>query len=378
MKIVLVGPAYPFRGGIAQYGQVLCLRLNQAGHNAVMVSFKRQFPRLLFPGKTQMDPSQERLPVTTYPVFAPLNPFSWWQSYRRIKGENPDVVLFNWFNPFFGPGFWILGRLCKRRARIVFLLHNVIPHEAYPGSRFLTRLALRTGKYFIAHGRSVEQDLYQWLPEIHKEYVAVSPHPIYDCYEPFQGTTAQAREALGINASKVLLFFGLVREYKGLQLHVKAMPGLLRRAGKEVHLMVVGEFYEDRKPYDDLIARLGIGEQVTIHDAYVPNEEVGRYFAAADVAVLPYKSATQSGIIQMAYHLECPVITTDVGGLGEVVESGKSGFVVPPETPDAIVEAVEKFYADGGRPAFREGVLRQRSKYSWDGMIKTIENLVQK
>lgn len=327
-----------------------------------------------------MDPSQERLPVKTFPIFAPLNPFRWWRSFRQIKKLRPDVVLFNWFNPFFGPGFWILGRLVGwgTRARIVYLLHNVIPHEVPPGSRILTRLALRTAKYYIAHGQAVEQELYQWLPEVKKEYVAVSPHPIYDCYEPYQGTAAQARESLSITASKVLLFFGLVREYKGLRFLLGAMPEILKRLGDDVHLMVVGEFYEDRKPYDDLIASLGIGEHVTIHDNYVPNEDVGRYFAAADVAVLPYKTATQSGIIQMAYHLECPVITTKVGGLGEVVDSGVSGFVVPPEKPTAIAEAVEKFFDAGGRPAFHEGVLRQRGKYSWESMIRVIENLVQK
>ncbi len=241
MKIVIVGPTYPFRGGIAQYGQVLCLRLNQAGHDAIMVSFKRQFPRLIFPGKTQMDPSQERLLVTTYPIFAPLSPISWWQSYRRIKQAQPDVVLFNWFNPFFAPGFWAVSRLVRwgTKARIIYILHNVIPHENLPCSRFLTRLALRTADAYVTHARAVEQDLLQWLPKVKPEQISV-------------------------------------------------------------------------------------------------------------------------------------------GGLGEAVESGISGFVVPPETPKAIVGAEEKFYAAGGQPAFHEGVLRQRSKYSWEGIIKTIENLVLK
>ncbi len=347
---------------------------------ALMVSFKKQFPRVLFPGKTQMDPTQEPLPVESRARFAPLNPVSWWRSYREIRKENPDVVLFNWFNPFFGPGFWAVSRLVRRgtRARILYLLHNVIPHESPPGSRLLTRLALRTAHCYIAHGTSVAQDLKRWLPEVSQENVGVSPHPIYDCYEPYKEGTGQARATLGITASKVLLFFGLVREYKGLRYLLQAVPEILRRLGQDVHLLVVGEFYEDRKDYDDLIASLRIGQHVTIHDEYVPSEEVGLYFAAADVAVLPYKTATQSGIIQMAYHLECPVITTAVGGLGEVVESGVTGLVVPPENPQAIAEAVEEFYTRGGRAAFREGVVRERAKYSWDAMIKTIERLSER
>jgi glycosyltransferase involved in cell wall biosynthesis len=380
LKIVLVGPAYPFRGGIAQHGQVLCQKLTDAGHDALMVSFKRQFPRLIFPGKTQMDPSQVRLPVMTYPVFAPLNPFSWWQSYRRIKGEKPDVVLFNWYTPFFAPGFWVVSRLVRwgTKARIVYILHNVIPHENLPGSRFLTRLALRTADAYVTHARAVAQDLFSWLPQIKNEQVVVSPLPLFECFELFTGSQQEARAALNVKTSKVLLFFGLIREYKGLHFLLRAMPEIVKRLNHDVQLFVVGEFYKDRSEYDNLIRELNIGEFVTIRDEYIPNEDVGRYFAAADVAVLPYKTATQSAIIQTAYHLECPVITTDVGGLAEVVEEGVTGFVVPPENPSAIAEAVEMFFARGGRAALREGILRERGKYSWEGMVKIIERSAEK
>ncbi|MBU1707097.1 glycosyltransferase [bacterium] len=380
MKIVLVGPAYPFRGGIAQHGQVLCQKLTNAGHDALMVSFKKQFPRLIFPGKTQIDPSQERLPVKTYPTFAPLNPLSWWKSYRKIKKEKPDVVLFNWFTPFFAPGFWAVSWLVRwgTKARIIYLLHNVIPHENLPCSRFLTRLALRTADAYVTHAQAVKQDLLKWLPKVKPEQIEVSPLPLFECFELFSGTMQEARRALKVKESKVLLFFGIVREYKGLQFLLLAMKEIVRRLQQDVHLLVVGEFYKDRTEYDNLIRDLDIGDYITIHDEYIPNEDVGRYFAAADVAVLPYKSATQSAIIQTAYHLECPVITTDVGGLGEVVEEGVTGFVVPPENPSAIAEAVETFFARGGRAAMREGILKERGKYSWEGMVEIIEKSAKK
>jgi D-inositol-3-phosphate glycosyltransferase len=380
MKIALVGPAYPLRGGIAQYLAILYQKLGEQGHEVKFVSFIKQFPEWLFPGKTQLEHSKDVIDVHPVPRFAPLGMRSWWRTYREIKAFDPDIVVFKFWMPFFGPGYWAVQRWVRKhtRAKVVYILDNVIPHERRPGDKCFTRLAFSQTDYFLAQSRAVEKDFFTWFPKIERRREAFSPHPVYDCYPAFEGTQHEARKAAGLATDgKLLLFFGFVRHYKGLDLLLRALPEI-RKQQPDTKLIVVGEFYEKREDYEKLIAELRLADAVTIRDDYCPNEKVGEYFAAADAVVLPYRSATQSGIIQVAYALGMPVITTDVGGLGEVVADKVTGLIVPPEDNAALVNAVLEFYRRGGKSAFAEAVRREAAKFSWDALADTITGFVKK
>ena len=377
MRIAIVGPAFPLRGGIAQYLAILHSRLVAAGHDVRFVSFTKQFPDWLFPGKTQKETSSDVIDVHPVPRFAPLDVRSWPATVGELAAFDPELVIFKWWMPFFGLGYWAVQRGLHRRtrARVLYIIDNVIPHERRLGDRFLTNLAFSQTDLFIAQSRAVERDLFSWFPHLSRERVLFCPHPVYNCYPAFKGSAADARAAIGLpGGAKVLLFFGFVRHYKGLDLLIRAMPHV-RRAHPAACLVVVGEFYEPRSEYDKIIRELSLQDCVTIRDDYCPNEEVGKYFAACDAVVLPYRSATQSGIIQIAYALDTPVITTKVGGLCEVIEEGVTGFVVPPDDPLLIAEAVDRFYARGGRPAFVENVRRESRRYTWEALIEAIEKL---
>ncbi|MDD5087974.1 MAG: glycosyltransferase [bacterium] len=377
MKIAIVGPAYPLRGGIAQYLAILYDKLRAAGHEVRFVSFTRQFPEWLFPGKTQMESSRDVIEVQPVARFAPLEPASWRRTSREIAAFDPELVIFKWWMPFFGLGYWAVQRWLRKhtRARVLYIVDNVIPHERRLGDRALTMLAFSQTDFFVAQSRAVERDLFSWFPNLPTECAAFSAHPIYDCYPEFAGTMPEARAALGLpREGKLILFFGFVRRYKGLDLLLQALPKM-RAILPDLRLVVAGEFYEPRADYDTLIHHLGLEEAVHIHDEYCPNERVGVFFSASDVVVLPYRSATQSGIIQICYAQGLPVITTDVGGLSEVVVEGETGFIVPPENPDALCEAVRKFFEAGGRDQFREQVKRHAGRFSWEGLVETIERL---
>lgn len=379
MKIVLMGPAYPLRGGIAQYLAVLYEKLRDAGHDVHFVSFIKQFPTWLFPGKTQLEHSEHVIDVHPTAKFAPLGVLSWRRTAKEIARHDPDLVVFKWWMPFFGPGYWAVARWLRKhtKARVLFIIDNTIPHEARPGDKFLTKLVFGQVDYFIAQSRAVEKDTFEWFPHLERNRIKMCPHPIYDCYPAFVGDRPAAKKVLGLPTdAKTLLFFGFVREYKGLHLLLDALPQI-RKSHPDLRLLVVGEFYDSRESYDRKIQELGLPECVYIRDDYVPNEEVGKYFAAADCVVLPYRSATQSGIIQVAYALDLPVITTDVGGLAEVVENDVTGYVVPPGSPAALADAVNRFYEAGGRPAFEANVKQASRQFSWEGLVKTLTGFIE-
>lgn len=378
MKIVLLGPAYPYRGGIAQFNGVLASALERAGHEVALVNFRKQFPRILFPGKTQYDESAPPLSLPSERTFVAWNPWSWRRTAREIERHQPDLILVMWWMPFFGPGYFGVARCLSRayRKRLLYVLHNVVPHERRPGDRFLSKLALGTARFFVPLSRGEEKQLRRMFPDLASNRVKFSPHPLYDCYRRFDGDQAAARRTLEISAEWLLLFFGFIREYKGLDVLLRAMPAIRERVAG-VKLAVVGEFYQDRKTYDDLIRDLDIADSVLIRDQYVSGDDVGVYFAAADSVVLPYRSATQSGIAQIAYALGTPVITTDVGGMSEVVRDGVSGYVVPPENPAALADAVTRFFAAGGRSALEAGVRAEAQRYTWERMVEVIESFME-
>lgn len=344
--IILIGPAYPYRGGNALFMSHLyeALRPHFRVH---FINYTLLYPSLLFPGTTQFDQSQEMTKqIPNERLVNSINPFSWWQTAQRVRELKPDLVVFDWWNPFFGPSHRAISALLGKelRKKILIITENVISHEARFVDKLLTRIGLANASSFLVLSGQVAEDVKPFARNL----------PVYRSELPVFGEFyAQTSHNLSKEAAKqifgfadtdnVLLFFGYVRKYKGLDVLLRALP-MIAKTNPRVKLLVAGEFYDDPKPYYNLIEELGIGDRVKLFNAFIPNERVGEFYAACDVVMLPYKSATQSGILGIAYGFDRPVIVTDVGGLAESVENEKTGLIVPSESPDELAKAVERFY----------------------------------
>lgn len=370
MNITLIGTAFPLRGGIAHYNALLAKALAER-HRVQTITFSRQYPSLLFPGKTQ-----EESPGGTDAVPAPqlmdsINPFNWIRVGNLIRKQLPDLLLFKYWLPFFGPCFGTIARRARGngRTKVICICDNILPHEKRPGDAAFTRYAFRSVDGFLVQSDAVEQELNRfWTGARYRK----APHPLYTIFgEPIG--MQEARRSLGITAPRVLLFFGYIRKYKGLDILLDAFARLPREMG--VHLVVAGEFYDSEHGYREQIRTLQIQDRVTLRSEYLPNEEVARYFSAADAVVLPYRSATQSGIAQIAYNFGTPVIATDVGGLSEVVLNDRTGLVVPPQDPAALAGALLEYYRGGREPVYRHNVQQEKLKYTWHNLVLTIEDL---
>ncbi len=370
MKIALIGLTHPFRGGISHYTTLLCRALREK-HEVRFYTLKKQYPALLFPGTTQMDCSKESLTVDNIPCLDPVNPLSWFGTYKKIGGQVPDFLLFSWWHPFFAPCFGTLARLAKfAKIPSCFLCHNVLPHEESLLDRLLLRYGLGAAPAFITHSTTDRDKLLTIIP---RARVLVNPHPRYTAFSGDHAPSrAEARDALGLTGKKVLLFFGLIRKYKGLRFLLDAMAEL--PAADDYHLLIVGEFYEDRAGYWQGIELLRSRGQLTLVDRYVANEEIGNYFRAADILVAPYTAASQSGVIQVAYGFQLPVLAARVGGISEAVTHGATGFLVEPGNSHAIAVAAKRFFSDPATP-FAENISRENEKNSWQQMVKTIEKI---
>jgi glycosyltransferase involved in cell wall biosynthesis len=375
-----MGPAPPFRGGIVTYYAMLARVLEDRGHEVFWASFRKQYPRFLFPGSEQEGETAPWLDHANCPRFVPWSPVSWWKTSSDLKRQAPTAVVIKFWIPFFAPGFFGVTWLLRRRTdiRIIYLLDNVIPHEKYPFGRFLTRLALRQGHGFIAQSDQVRQDLFTVLPDTDPAAVITTPHPVYDFGKPGRPrkTAAEARDALDLPAAaRLVLFFGFIKPYKGVVHLIDAAADLKARFGDGIRVLIVGDIYGDKQPYLDRIAASGAEDIIHLVDGFVPDEIVEDYFLAADLAVLPYVSATQSGIVQIAYNYDLPVVTTNVGGLPEVVLDDRTGFIVPPEDPSALAGAVVRFFDEDRARDFAAGVAAEKEKYSWDRMAEAVERL---
>lgn len=375
MKIVILGPVFPYRGGIAQYTGLMSQNLSKE-HTVINVSFSLQYPKILYRNE-QKDFSNDtfKAPDTRYWLNT-VNPISWASTARRINSLAPDLVIVQWWHPFFAPAYWSLLKVLKRDIRVLFCCHNVLPHEGFPCKKLLTRMALGQGDGFIVQSTQDEADLHALIQTKNSKRVL---HPTYNAFR-WQGVSRQqARETLGITAEReVLLFFGFIRKYKGLKHLLRAMPEILA-ARPHAQLWVVGEFFEgDKADYIELMDSLHLPEDaIRLMDGYMPDKEVEPYFAASDLVVLPYESATQSGIAQMAYGFEKPVIATAVGGLPEVVLDGKTGYVVPPQDEKALADAVIRFFKENKAAEFSESIHEEAYKYSWDRMNETVRELYE-
>lgn len=373
MKIVLIGPVYPYKGGISHYTSLLCKALRKK-HEVTMVSYKMQYPKLLFK-KEQRDYSNKSFQIedTQYWINT-ANPFNIISTAQRIRKLQPDLVIMQWWHPYFAPCYYLLARLLKH-IPILFTCHNVFPHERFPMDRFLSRLVLRRGNGYIVQSHLDEADLLTVNPQA--KYV-VTPHPTYNAFKMQNMSREEARKLLDADEqTPMLLFFGFVREYKGLKYLLDAMKKIKAKM-PEIQLWVVGDFGEDKEQYLEQIQDNDIRDQINLVEGYIPDKEVEKYFAAADLVVLPYISATQSGIVQIAYGFEKPVVVTDVGGLPDVVQDHKTGYIVPKENADAIADAVTDFFqTDTGIP-WKEYIREQAGEFSWETMVERIEALVHR
>jgi glycosyltransferase involved in cell wall biosynthesis len=345
--------------------------LCERGHEVLLVSFKRQYPRWLFPGRSDKDPSKKPLKVEAKYFLDPLNPLTWWQTARFIQKEAPDGLVMQWWVPYWAPTFASIALWVRRftSSKVLFICHNVLPHERGSFDKLLAKLALRQGHFFIVHSEKDFKELRTLLPNA---IIQKTVLPIYDAFVSWKIAEDEAKRTLGIDGN-ALLFFGLVREYKGLKYLLSAMPKVIERI--KAHLLIVGEFWEDKKPYLEMIKELGISSYVSIVDKYVPNEELGLYFSAADVVVLPYVDSTQSAVIQLAYGFEKPVITTDVGGLAEVVKDGETGLIVPSRDSMALAEAIVRYFERGLTSLFTANIRAKKESFSWDKLRRLIEGI---
>ena len=372
MKIIIVGTSYPLRGGIAHYNALLYQQLSKK-HQVEVITFKRQYPSLLFPGKTQNETDGEMLRVPSESLVDSINPLNWITVGKEIKQRKPDLIIMKYWLPFFGPCFGTIARFATKGTdtKVLYICDNVVPHEKRPGDKAFTKYAFGIGDYFIVQSDSVERDLNTFRPGSRYKKVA---HPVYNIFgEPVD--KAQARRQLGISDERILLFFGYVRAYKGLNVMLEAMAKLSKEMNAK--LLVVGEFYDDKEKYMKLIAEYGVQDSVLVNSDYVANDKVGVYFSAADVVMLPYISATQSGIAQIAYNFNKPVIATNVGGLMEVVKDMTTGFVVPPNDAESLKNAIVRFFKENREKEFASNVEVEKKKYSWESMTNAIEEFMQ-
>lgn len=371
-KIVIIGTAHPYRGGIAAFNDRLALALKNEGYEVSVWTFCLQYPAILFPGKTQYTdaPVPEGLVVSR--SVNSINPLNWLRVGRRIRKLSPDYVVFAYWMSFFAPCYGTIAREAKRngKTKCFGLIHNMIPHEPTLMDKIFPPYFVKAMDGFVALSESVLGDIGRFDPaEKPKRY---APHPLYDHYGPRE-PREKALQQLKLDPSqRYLLFFGLVRAYKGLDLLLEALADL-RLASLPLKLLVVGEFYDDKQAYLDQIQRLQLDNRVVLVDQYVPDDAVKDYFNAVDIVVQPYKSATQSGVTQVAFHFEKAMLVTDVGGLKEIVPP-EVGYVTPTE-PAAIADALCDFFLNHRQAELEAGVAAEKQKYSWSRMTETLSAL---
>ncbi len=373
-RIVMVGPVFPYKGGISHYTGLMCKALRIKYH-VTMVSYKMQYPKVLFK-KEQRDYTNDSFAVedTRYWIDT-ANPFNIVTTAGKIKKKRPDLVIFQWWHPYFAPCYWILIRCLKLispKCPVLLVCHNVYPHERFPMDRFLTRLALKYADFYLVQSQKDERDLLDIIENARYRRVV---HPTYDFFNMTGINRGEARKKLGVSEKDpVILFFGFVRKYKGLHHLLKAMPEIISQIC-HVRLLIVGDFGEGREEYMDEIKKYEMTGNIILREGYCPDKEVELYFSASNLVVLPYEEATQSGIAQIAFGFDRPVIATEVGGLPEVVSEAQTGYIVPPSDPEALAGAIIRFFIEKKEEEFVANIRREAKRFSWDRMTEEIEEL---
>jgi D-inositol-3-phosphate glycosyltransferase len=371
-KIFILGPAWPLRGGLATFDELLCRSLNAVGHDARIVSYSLQYPGFLFPGTTQYSdtPAPEGIRIETR--INSVNPFNWLSVGNYIRKEKPDFLLIRYWLPFMGPSLGTIARRSKKNGhtKVIAIVDNAIPHEKRIGDKLFSSYFLKTCDGYLTMSHKVMDDLKQFT---NSEKKLFTEHPLYTSFgEPVSKT--EARKHLKLEEQgQYLLFFGFIRRYKGLDLLLEAMADSRIRDGK-IKLIVAGEFYEDRAYYDEIIARLNLKDQVLLHTDFIPDAQVRYYFSACDLVTQTYHTATQSGVTKIAIQFEKPSLVTNVGGLGEIIAHGRSGYVVAPQA-NQIADGIVDYYENKREAAFVSATMTEKKKYGWDVMVAAIEGL---
>lgn len=368
MKTVILGTAWPYRGGMADFNERLAHEFQKEGDELQIWTFTLQYPSFLFPGKTQYSPDPEPSDLKIVRKLSSVNPFSWLRTGRQIRKEKPDLLIVPFWMPFMGPCLGTVARKARKSGiRTVAVLHNMIPHEHKPGDRILARYFTRSVDGFTALSESVLADISLFDKVKPRQFCR---HPLYDSFGE-HATRDESLQFLKLDPNfRYMLFFGLIRDYKGLDLLLRAFADSRFRK-MDVRLIVAGEFYGSSDKYFELEKQLGLEGLVIWKSDFVPNGEVRYYFGAADLVVQPYRSATQSGISQIAYHFEKPMLVTNVGGLPEIVPNGKAGLVVNPD-PAEIADGMADFFENSRQQQFTEGIISEKAKYSWSNMTAAI------
>ncbi len=371
MKIVVLGPAHPYRGGLASIMETMAREYMRRGHEVAIYTFRVQYPSLLFPGKSQYvdAPAPDDLRIER--VVNTVNPLNWIAVGRRLRRERPDMVLMKYWTPFMAPCFGAIARIARGNGvtRVICQIDNVEPHEHHIVDRPFNRYFLGAVDGFVYMSEQVHGEL--------KAYTSApmlfSPHPMFENFGEAVDR-AEACRRLGLDPDiRYMLFFGLIRDYKGLDLLLRAWASA-RPEG--YRLIVAGEFYASREKYVSLIDESGLRDEVALHDRFIPDEEVRYYFSAADCLVLPYRSATQSGVTQIAYNFSLPMIVTDVGGLPEIVPDGRTGLVCAP-TAEGIADALRRVREVGTLRRLRDNFAEERKRFSWGAMCDRLTEVLE-
>lgn len=369
--IVIVGPAHPLRGGLATYNERLARELQQK-NQVTLLTFSLQYPNFLFPGQSQFsdDPKPEDLHIDI--ALNSVNPLNWISVGHKYKRIRPDVVIFRYWMPFFGPCFGTFARIVKsnKHTQILAITDNIIPHERRFFDTPFSKYFLPVLDGAVAMSKKVLQDLREFPLSKPVAKTAYHAHPLYDNF----GSAVERNEAckkLGLDETKrYILFFGFIRNYKGLDLLLEAMA-LLPDHLQHVHLVVAGEYYEDKAPYEEIIEKRQLGQRIDLHTKFIPNDDVRLYFSAADIVAQPYRNATQSGVSQVAYHFETPMIITNVGGLSELVPHGEAGWVCEP-TAESLAHAITAMYEGDQLEHIRKSIKELKKQFSWPSMVHAL------
>lgn len=379
MRIALLGPVLPFRGGISHFNTTMAEKFVLNGHQVRAFSFVRQYPKLFFPGNDQYCEDQPKTDFKVVNTLTPYSPLTWLRTGWEIKRWNPDVLIIQYWIPFFAPSFIKIINILKTitKIRIVYLIHNIEFHEKWPMAKILTKMALKRADYYITLSNSVKASLIKLLPNIKYSRIFTVKHPVFEtCSKP---ENVNCWDILKVPKKDTILFFGFIKPYKGVDVLINAMPGVVdyfESIDREIQLIIAGEVYGDDEVYRNLIKQNGLEEVVIFHNKYISQENISCYFSISDITVLPYKSATQSGVVLLSYSFSKPVIVTRVGGLDEFVDEGLNGFIVQPDNPADLAGAIIKFYKNNLKNTMMSNLKQdQKKRFSWEPLIRTIESI---
>lgn len=369
-KAIIIGPAYPLRGGLASFNERLAREFMSKGYETIIYTFSLQYPSFLFPGTTQYSSDPAPKDLTIKVCINSVNPFNWLITGWKLKKENADIIVIRYWLPFMGPCLGTILRIAglNKKSKKICIADNVLPHEKRPGDTLFTKYFLPSAHAFVTMSKKVMGDLKKFTAKPALQIV----HPLYDNFGEAIDKTA-ARQALGLPAEeKIILFFGFIRKYKGLDILIEAMaePNI-QQAG--IKLLVAGEFYDEANDYTDLIAKLNLQDSIYLHTDFIPDAAVAKYLSAADFVIQPYRNATQSGVTPLAYHFEKPMLVTNVGGLPDLVPENKVGVIAEPN-PSSIAQKIIDLYSLG-EAHFLPHLREEKKKYSWSVLVNTIEQL---